>query len=86
MVKSNLNIGNVCPARMEVKAAAVNVDLSLVKIDSQLDEDLGVDSLDLVELVMAIEEEFHVEIPDEQAAGFKTVGEIVKYLESEGVQ
>ncbi len=45
-------------------------------------EDLGADSLDVVELVMALEEEFNVEIPDEDAEKIATVGEAVKYLDA----
>ena len=47
-------------------------------------EDLGADSLDTVELVMALEEEFEVEIPDEDAENIKTVGDVVSYIESKG--
>ena len=45
-------------------------------------EDLGADSLDQVELVMALEEEFHSEIPDEEAEKLKTVGEAIAYIEN----
>jgi acyl carrier protein len=45
-------------------------------------DDLGADSLDTVELVMAFEEEFGIEIPDEDAEGIQTVGDAVKYVES----
>ena len=44
-------------------------------------EDLGADSLDTVELVMALEEEFGIEVPDEQAEKLTTVGDVVKYIE-----
>ena len=44
-------------------------------------EDLGADSLDTVELVMAFEEEFNVEVPDEEAEKLQTVGDVVKYIE-----
>jgi acyl carrier protein len=44
-------------------------------------EDLGADSLDTVELVMALEEEFGIEVPDEQAEKLQSVGEVVKYIE-----
>ena len=44
-------------------------------------EDLGADSLDTVELVMAFEEEFSVEVPDEDAEKLQTVGDVVKYIE-----
>lgn len=46
-------------------------------------EDLGADSLDTVELVMALEEEFDIEIPDEAAEKIKTVGDAIKYIENQ---
>lgn len=49
--------------------------------EAKLIEDLGADSLDAVELVMALEEEFGIEVPDEQAEKLQTVGDIVKYIE-----
>jgi len=45
-------------------------------------DDLGADSLDTVELVMALEENFSIEIPDEDASGLKTVGDAVRYVEA----
>jgi acyl carrier protein len=48
-------------------------------------EDLGADSLDTVELVMAFEEEFGIEIPDEDAEQLQTVGDAIKYLQEKGV-
>lgn len=45
-------------------------------------EDLDADSLDIVELVMALEEEFNLEISDEEVEGIKTVGDVVRYIES----
>ncbi len=44
-------------------------------------DDLGADSLDTVELIMALEEEFNIEIPDEDAEKMKTVGDAIKYIE-----
>ena len=52
-----------------------------IKNESHFIEDLGADSLDTVELVMSLEEEFSVEIPDEDAEKMTTVGEAVKYIE-----
>lgn len=52
-----------------------------VKIESSFVDDLGADSLDIVELVMALEEEFDLEIPDEDAEKIRTVGEAVKYIQ-----
>ena len=53
-----------------------------IKLESSFIEDLGADSLDIVELVMAMEEEFEVEIPDEEAANIKTVGDAIKYIKT----
>ena len=59
----------------------LSVEASEVKSDSNFQNDLGADSLDTVELVMALEEEFDIEIPDEAAEGIATVGEAVKFIE-----
>ena len=48
---------------------------------SNIQDDLGADSLDVVDLVMALEDEFDVEIPEDQVENIKTVGDIVKYIE-----
>jgi acyl carrier protein len=53
-----------------------------VKPDSSFIEDLGADSLDIVELVMALEEEFNVEISDEDAEKIRTVKDVVNYIEA----
>jgi len=53
-----------------------------IKPESSFIEDLGADSLDIVELVMAMEEEFEVEIPDEEAENIKTVGDAINYIKS----
>ena len=62
-----------------VEQLGVNADQ--VTPDAKFIEDLGADSLDIVELVMALEEEFGHEIPDEQAEKLLTVGDVVKYIE-----
>ncbi len=64
----------------------LGVDESKVVTKSRFREDLGADSLDLVELIMAFEEEFGGEISDEEAQGIRTVGEAVAYLEAHGMQ
>lgn len=53
-----------------------------IKPEASFIEDLGADSLDTVELVMALEEEFEIEIPDEVAEKIKTVGDVFKYIEN----
>ena len=52
-----------------------------VTIDSTFIDDLGADSLDVVDLVMSLEDEFDIEIPDEEIENIKTVGDVVKYIE-----
>ena len=59
----------------------LSVDSGEVKADSNFQNDLGADSLDTVELVMALEEAFDIEIPDEAAEGIATVGDAVKFIE-----
>ena len=59
----------------------LGVDANEVKEEASFIDDLGADSLDTVELVMAFEEEFDIEIPDEDAEKLNTVGEAIKYLE-----
>jgi acyl carrier protein len=61
----------------------LGVDPEQVTMDARFREDLEADSLDLVELIMAIEEEFGGEISDEQAQGITTVGEAVRYIDSQ---
>ena len=59
----------------------LSVESGEVKADSNFQNDLGADSLDTVELVMALEEAFDIEIPDEAAEGIATVGDAVKFIE-----
>ncbi len=68
----------------DVKAVVVeqlNVKPEEIKEDSKFVEDLGADSLDVVELVMALEEKFDIEIPDADAEKITTVGDAIKYIE-----
>ena len=59
----------------------LSVEAGEVKSDSNCQNDLGADSPDTVELVMALEEAFDIEIPDEAAEGIATVGDAVKFIE-----
>ena len=68
----------------EVVMEQLNVAEDEVKEESKFIEDLGADSLDVVELVMALEEEFDIEIPDEEAESILTVGDAIKFIESQG--
>ncbi len=69
----------------KVKSCIVNqlgVNEDEVTPEASFIDDLGADSLDIVELVMAFEETFDIEIPDEDVEGLKTVGDAAKYIES----
>ena len=74
----------VQPKVKEVIVEQLGVDPDRVKIEASFIDDLGADSLDIVELVMAMEEEFGIEIPDEDAEKLKTVGDVSNYLQAKG--
>ena len=65
-----------------IVADQLGVDEDQVTEDASFIDDLGADSLDTVELIMAFEEEFDVEIPDEDAQKIKTVKDVIEYIES----
>lgn len=66
----------------EIISQQLDVDGAQIKEESQFIEDLGADSLAIVELVLAFEEHFEIEIPDEDTEKIKTVGDAVSYIES----
>jgi acyl carrier protein len=70
----------------EIIVNELGVEPEKVTAEASFVEDLGADSLDTVELVMAFEEEFGIEIPDEDAENLQTVGDAVKYLQEKGVE
>lgn len=70
----------------EIIAEQLNVDAEIVTAESSFKEDLGADSLDLFELVMALEDEYSVEIPSEELEKLTTVGAVMDYLKSKGVE
>lgn len=59
----------------------LDVDEDKVTTNANIQDDLGADSLDIVDLVMSFEDEFDIEIPDDQVENIKTVGDVVKYIE-----
>ena len=58
-----------------------DVEEDTITNDTSITEDLGADSLDVVDLLMSIEDEFEIEVPDPEIENIKTVGELVKYIE-----
>ena len=70
----------------EMVADQLNVDAAEITAETFFKDDLGADSLDLFELVMALEEEYNVEIPSEDLEKLTTVGAVMDYLKSKGVE
>ncbi len=66
----------------EILADQLDSDIDAMTMESDIANDLGADSLDVVELLMSIEDEFDIEIPDEEIENIKTIGDLVKYIES----
>ena len=65
----------------QILADQLDVDIDSITMDTDIADDLGADSLDVVEMLMAIEDEFEIEIPDEKIEGLKTVGQVVEYIQ-----
>ena len=70
----------------EIIAEQLNCDGETIGLDTSFKDDLGADSLDLFELVMALEEEYGLEIPAEELSDVETVGDIIEYLKNKGVE
>ena len=70
----------------EIIAEQLSVDAESVTETSSFKEDLGADSLDLFELVMALEDEYSVEIPAEELEKMSTVGDVMEFLKNHGVE
>ena len=70
----------------EMVADQLNVDAAEITAETSFKDDPGADSLDLFELVMALEEEYNVEIPSEDLEKLTTVGAVMDYLKSKGVE
>ncbi len=66
----------------QILATQLDADLETITADTRIAEDLGADSLDVVELLMSIEDEFDVEVPDEEIENVKTVGDVVEYIQA----
>ncbi len=79
----NTNGTNLFETIQAVIAEQLEIDVSQVTPEAKLVKDLGVDSLDIVELIMALEERFGIEIPDEQAEKIVNVGDIMRYIEKQ---
>ncbi len=70
----------------DIIAEQLNCDADSIGVETSFKDDLGADSLDLFELVMALEEEYGIEIPAEELTDIETVGDVVDYLKKLGVE
>ena len=66
----------------QMLANQLNVQVEKINEDSRLIEDLGADSLDMIEMLMSLEEEFGINVPDDKVEDLKTVGSIVAFIDS----
>jgi acyl carrier protein len=66
----------------EILAKQLRVDVDSISNDTDIVDDLGADSLDVVEMLMTIEQEYGIVVPDEAILTFKTVGDVAKYIEN----
>ena len=83
---SRMEIKKILEKMKEIIAGQLNVNAEDVKPESRFKEDLNADSLDLFELVMALEDEYSVEIPSEELEKLLTVQDVCDYLKNHGVE
>ena len=65
----------------KILSEQLDADIDSITLDTDIQDDLGADSLDVVEMLMSIEDEFEIEIPDEKIESLKTVGQVVEYIQ-----
>lgn len=70
----------------KIIAEQLNCEEETIGLDTSFKDDLGADSLDLFELIMGLEEEYGMEIPAEELTEIETIGDVVEYLKSKGVE
>ncbi|MBE6738792.1 MAG: acyl carrier protein [Ruminococcaceae bacterium] len=66
----------------EIVAEQLEIDAETITAETRLNEDLNADSLDVVEMLMSLEDEFGVDIPDEEIEKMKTIGDVVEFIEA----
>lgn len=69
-----------------IVADQLGKDVAEITAETSLQDDLGADSLDAVEIIMALEDEFGIEIPDDEAQTFNNIGEITKYIDEKSAE
>ena len=84
MVKFSLDMEDttmVFEKMKKILAEQLDADIDNITMETDIADDLGADSLDVVEMLMSIEDEFEIEIPDEKIETLKTVGQVVEYIQ-----
>jgi acyl carrier protein len=81
-IRRTINVASVKERVIDIVAEQLGVDKDKITTETSFVNDLGADSLDTVELVMELEEEFDINIPDDAAEKIQTVGQAVEYIES----
>ena len=71
---------------IQIIATQLSKKVEDIKLESKLIQDLGADSLDIVELLMKLEDEYGITIPDQDAANLVTIGDVVKFMESQKIK
>lgn len=71
---------------IQIIATQLGKKVDDIKLESKLIQDLGADSLDIVELLMKLEDEYGITIPDQDAANLVTIGDVVKFMESQNIK
>ncbi len=71
---------------VQIIATQLGKKVEDIKLESKLIQDLGADSLDIVELLMKLEDEYGITIPDQDAANLVTIGDVVKFMESQNIK
>ena len=83
--KANAEVTIPLEKMSEMIAEQLNCDAETITADTSFKDDLGADSLDLFELVMALEDEYNIEIPAEELTELNTVGDVIDYLRDKGI-
>jgi len=78
----SIKVESISERVIVIIAAESGLPVDSIKLEANLADDISMDSLELVETVMAVEEEFGMEIPDEDAGEIKSVGDLIQYVES----
>lgn len=81
-----MNNETMFPEVQRILAKQLRKDIGMITMESRIKEDLGADSLDILQLLMKIEDDYGIVIPDEKLAGFTTVSDVVEFLDAQSAR